>query len=550
MQIQFTAPIQNTGLQLQENTALPQFREGGSFSAAVTGIEGKSVTFTLDNGTTFTARQENIELLHPGDTVTIEVSAADRSGMSASLKLVEVNGQPLIPDQATGAQARLLDMQILPTASNMAHAAVLDKLGVSVTAQNVTRFSQITAQFPDMTAAQSALYAASSLPITQDTAQSFLACLTSPQQAASLLQSLAQFAAENLPETAALFFALQSSLSQSVPAAPASETAAQQENIQIFPAPEGAQPPVSAAQAENTATAATQNQSGIPGQTPAMQPAAQPQPAGTAAEAATAPANAAPEAAATPAATGQQAQAPAETVSSQPQIPAAHTAAAQAGNPELPAAPQATANIQQALLAVLKNESGTQGPVLQESAAKLPEKLFRVLTSALGDAARQASSGSLRQANIVEQTGALLNQLQLGAETAPVAYLQIPFQYMERQQTAELYVMRRQNSGEALDEANATVAICLETSHIGRVEAVLTAMQNVLTIDFRVETEPVAAFLSRRLPRLYEADFPARYRLEKAGVGLIKERLTPLNAARALAPERPKGPLTGLDISI
>lgn len=543
MQIQLTTPISAPSLQPQEGSPLSLLRPGSSFSATVTGVEGKSVQLTMENGAVFNARQESVELLHPGDTVTIQVSASEAATDPTSLKLVDINGQAVLPDQATGAELQLMHMQIAPTPANMAHAAVLTRMGLPVTPDSVARFTQVTAQLPQLTPEQGALFACSSLPVAEQTADAFLQCLQSPQQAAVVLETLTQYAAEHLPQTAGLFTLLQENAIQDnptnfLPAMQSGKTPAAQAGIHNLPAADtakAAQPlPVSV------------TGEGFPMDSAAPSSTANPQAAPQSLNAATDAAQSAPQtlSAAIDAALAAASRLTGESAASAQQAVAANDVQLQ------PGVTQPALETARAITAVLQEDaSSPQGAALQESAAKLPEKLLRVLTSVLTETTHpQGGEGKI--AHVAEQTGALINQLQLGAETAPVAYLQIPVQYQEQKQTAELYVLRRHNGKDAVDESNATVAICLDTEHLGRVETVLTAVQNTLTLDFRTETERAAAVLREQLPSLYSAAFPARYQLANASVGLIRERITPLNAAKQLTPERPAAAAAGLDISI
>ncbi len=550
MQIQLTTPISAPSLQTQEGSPLSLLRPGTSFSATVTGVEGKNVQLTMENGAAFTARQESVELLHPGDTVTIQVSASEATGSSVSLKLVDINGQAVLPDQATGTELQLMHMQIAPTPANMAHAAVLTRMGLPVTPDSVARFTQVTAQLPQLTPEQGALFACSSLPVAEQTANTFLQCLQSPQQAAVVLETLTQYAAEHLPQTAGLYTLLQENATQDnptsfLPAMQGSETPVAQAAIHNFPAaatPESAQPLSTSVAAEDifldSAAPPTDAQTQAAPQTLSANadiPQAAPQTLSAAIDAALAAASRL---------TGEPVTSP--SLQGQQQIPVAEEASV----PILPGTEPPVSEAARAITAVLQEDAPMrQGAALQESAAKLPEKLLRVLTSVLSETTRP-QGGEAKIAHVAEQTGVLINQLQLGAETAPVAYLQIPVQYQEQKQTAELYVLRRHNGKDAVDESNATVAICLDTEHLGRVETVLTAVQNTLTLDFRAETERAAAVLREQLPNLYSAAFPARYQLANASVGLIRERITPLNAAKQLTPERPAAAAAGLDISI
>lgn len=251
-----------------------------------------------------------------------------------------------------------------------------------------------------------------------------------------------------------------------------------------------------------------------------------------------------------------------------PQAPAtAQPAAQQPGQAATQAAPQTSAQTvagqttalpqsapRRAYLAQLTPEAPS-GAAVQQAAKELPQQLARLLTASLaamesarGEAASHAGN------SVVRQTETLLNQIQIGAQTNPIAYMQVPVELRGQTHTGELYILKREERGgksAPLDAGNATVAICLETNHMKRVEAILTAKQYNLNITFKAETALGETMLTKQLPALKQMAFPEGYTLGDIAVERIAEKLTPLSAAKQLKGAPVGGAaLGGLDITV
>ena len=130
-------------------------------------------------------------------------------------------------------------------------------------------------------------------------------------------------------------------------------------------------------------------------------------------------------------------------------------------------------------------------------------------------------------------------------------YAQIPLRSESEHSTAELYIVKRDRGAKSIDDANATVALCIETENLGRVESLIHIEKNDLTLRFRVETQREAKFIKSRLNELRALDFPAQYTLRGASVALAGEPLTLDNAARTLQKEFAlRDAAKGIDIQV
>lgn len=320
----------------------------------------------------------------------------------------------------------------------------------------------------------------------------------------------------------------------------------------------------------------------VPSQQPAVQPDAATlnaaretvaqQPAPSTPQASAQPAAQMPQSTQAPSAAPQNPAQPmqpaAQAAPQTPQAPAtAQPAAQQPGQAATQATPQTSAQTvagqtaslpqsapRRAYLAQLTPEAPS-GTAVQQAAKELPQQLARLLTASLaamesarGEAASHAGN------SVVRQTETLLNQIQIGAQTNPIAYMQVPVELRGQTHTGELYILKREERGgksAPLDAGNATVAICLETNHMKRVEAILTAKQYNLNITFKAETALGETMLTKQLPALQQMAFPEGYTLGDIAVERIAEKLTPLSAAKQLKGAPMGGAaLGGLDITV
>jgi hypothetical protein len=190
--------------------------------------------------------------------------------------------------------------------------------------------------------------------------------------------------------------------------------------------------------------------------------------------------------------------------------------------------------------------AASRGEAVKEAVTKLPQSVAK-LSSALGEAASRSQAAQPP----LQASTALASQLSLGSELGGMLYTQIPLRSESEHSTADLYIVKRDRGAKNIDDANATVALCIETEYLGRVESLIRIEKNDLTLRFRVETEREAKFIKSRLSELRALDFPAQYTLRGASVTLADEPLTLDNATRTLQKEFSlRDAAKGIDIQV
>ncbi|MDL2218681.1 hypothetical protein LJC27_08525 [Christensenellaceae bacterium OttesenSCG-928-M15] len=584
MQIQ---NIQSAQLQQQKSfktrEPLEGVQAGDRLSAEVTKSEGGKVTLTLLDGTTLTASAQAHEQLLVGDTVLLEVKST--GAQETSLKLVEINGQSL-GAEVTELTYALMRMNVPAGNAQVAYASTLRDLGVQLTPSLLSKMDQVSAQFPGLSLSEAALFAVSELPVTADNVEKFQAFLKSPVQTADFADAIAAMAKKEPALVKPFLNALEANAPAQQPdidgvamrlgatdARMAGVQASNGESIimpegqpllkeSIVPLPENLTPGTAEylknsgeyetliRQAPQWSEAKAHSEilsfmTALPKETPLsdrqilsaalfqarqapMEDQAEKQPV-------------------------LLKQAPQEAELTDPARQSAPQTAekAQAGNSgeglstlgaeihQAQPQPQATIQDQAQLVKVARDlfafmQEGAlpeeQAASLKEAATSLPTKVVR-----LSDALK-AAEGQFEQAKSILDTGnALVTQLHMGGELGNLLYAQIPFLNAQQQpQSAELYMLKRDGGRRTVDEANATVALCLETMRLGRLETLLHVEQNELSIQFRVENEDILQYVKKQLPSLSRLSFPAQYHLRKTGAVLQKDRITPENAAKTM----------------
>ncbi len=328
------------------------------------------------------------------------------------------------------------------------------------------------------------------------------------EQAARLLSAFAAAQPAEPPDllpalTRALDALVQPGLSPST--APQAEVPAQTEAFlaQILPQmPSEGRPPQSAPEAAGIAQQPTQ-QNEQPVQQP---PSAQAQgPQGT--QEARQSASLAPQM--------PQAAQPAVPAASQPPVQPAAPQAAQAA-PQPPVSAPQLAALADSLFVRLPGE-GDAGGELRRVAETLLEGLGRLREGMAALPAREAAAAVAYQADARAQALPQIQQFH---------YMQLPVQLYDRRQSAELYVMRRPGRVKAEGEET-TVLIALETENMGRVEAILKAMERSVSLTFRMKSGEAAEAVRNALPDLGGAVEQAGYKLREAIIAAQDEPVTP-----------------------
>lgn len=605
MQIQGVLPLQNQIKTIQSGGAAEQsFAPGESVTAEIVGSGDGSVKLQLPDGTQLSASQQASESLRPGDTVTLSVlSVKDGAGNStATMQLVTVNGQPVKADVST-VEYDLMRLNIPADKLHTQLASAASDLGIAVSPRTIARMVALRHEFPQLNVSQAAVFAASELPVSAENVASYSQWLNGSTPVSQFADNLDKLALEN-PQlsqavnallSAELPVSTDSPIINNTPIAPDKQASAGitpqtaqttsealKEFAQAFPkmsvpeirtaisdiltnaAPEQkaevrqqlfdiVQQRLTTSSAQPTAQDAPAQQAGAAPST------AQPAPQGTSLIAPQATPQAAPQGAApqvaAPQGTAPQGAAPQATqTAQQPDPTAGRTLGNAAAGLDVNAdtartsaqVKQTTTQLINSLFAVLDG-SEESGEKLKQATSKLPERVLQ-LSDTLVSQLQKTSSEPVKAAAV--QANALLSQMQMGGELGHLMVAQLPIMLHDQRQSAELYVLKRQHSGAALDEANATVALCLDTSCIGRVEALLRVEQNALSVQFRVDNDNIKRYVSHCLPQINELDFPSQYHLRKATVVTADTAIDPVNAAKVMQSSFNAPVTAGLDITV
>ncbi len=571
MQIQSVQGISSHQALTGPRDALSSYSPGDVLQAEVAEADQGQVVLRLPEGELVKASQRTMEPLQAGDILLLQVS--QQEGQSApTLELLSVNGQSL-ETAAPLAELSLLRMQVPPSRANLAIAEALSQMGAPVRPETFARMAELSARFPSLGAGESLLFAASSLPLDADTVAAFASWLQDPVQ-------IADFAA-----------AAESLAARDGQAAPLLEAAVRQMEAAVAQA-RGDAAPLSAAQDApqeapgelpqdlSPSLSAKLTQSGVWQELSDRLPTLpEPEARGLMLRLM---ADLPPETSGTErsliyqAMQGLRPQAATDTAQSiQSQTKAPQTAqdgrAAAAKPQSLPerqtnplpqgAEPQKAAQTgpepkEQSILqsglrdlfaALLERAPGEQGQALREAAAELETKLL-AFTVALK--AQEGPEAARLLKPVLEMGQALTAQVQMGGELGNLMYMPLPITLHENRQDAGLYVLKRHGGSSKVDEANVTVAICLETQNLGPVDTLLKVERNDITLQFRAEGAKACAFIQSQLSLATEFPFPAPYRFKSASVVRREAAITPLNAGQALQQAFGLSAPGSLDISV
>lgn len=570
MQIQSVQGISSRQELTGPRDALSSYSPGDVLQAEVAEADQGQVVLRLPEGELVKASQRTMEPLQAGDIVLLQVSQQEGQSVP-TLELVSVNGQPL-KTAAPLAEFALLRMQVPPSRVNLAIAEALSQMGAPARPETFARMAELSARFPDLGAGESLLFAASSLPLDADTVAAFSNWLQDPVQTADFAaaaESLAARDGQAAPLLEAAVGQMEAAAAQARGAA--APQAAAQGTPQAIPGelPQGLSPSLFAKLAqsgvwqelsERLPALPDQEARGLMLQLMADLP---PETSG------------AKRSLVYQAMQGLRPQAAADaaqSVQSQPEAPQTaqdrHAAAARPQSPPerqtnpLPQgaeprkamqtgqAPEEQSIFQSGLrdlfAALLERAPGEQGQALRETAAELETKLL-AFTGALK---AQEGPEAARVKPVLEMGQALTAQVQMGGELGNLLYVPLPITLHENRQDASLYVLKRHGGSSKLDEANVTMAICLETQNLGPVDTLLKVERNDITLQFRVEGAKARGFIQAQLSQAAELPFPAPYRFKSASVVRRESAITPLNAGQALQQAFGLSAPGSLDISV
>ncbi len=485
------------------NTSDSPFQIGDSLNATVEDVQGTNVSLRTNDGSLIVAKQQTMDPLKVGDSLSMQVVKNDVGG--AVLQLMEVNGQS-VQNSVGSAEMSLLTMQIPSTEASVAIMQALQDMGQPLTASVASRMTDIMQFFPDLTPQQSALLSASSIPLTQENVSAFISFLENPTSAATFFDALTPFSSALLKmDDTTGKVTLPQSAGEAMPQNLSARTEAfltknnAWDNI-FSRVVEGG---------EGTARDILQFMSSLPRS-----------------------ATAADRAAILFTLTTLQSDAPAQSEGQQMQnaqtMPGDNAAAQaqqlvqNAQTPTLPSPSQAVTSM------LLPLENATADTLLDTVRNLSPRA--QSITEAL---IASGSEGRLLE-SVVQLGQGIAMQAQSMGEIGGLLYTQLPVRMNDTPRDAALYILKRDKGKNDVDEANTTVALCLDTENLGMLETLINVERDALSLQFRVEDEQKLSVVRSMLSEAHELDFPSRYRFTGAKAMLQKERITPETAGRIL----------------
>lgn len=128
-------------------------------------------------------------------------------------------------------------------------------------------------------------------------------------------------------------------------------------------------------------------------------------------------------------------------------------------------------------------------------------------------------------------------------------YCQIPFEYKNQKNSAELFVFEKNKGSDLNDKTNVTVLIALETQNMGRIETVMRSMDKDLNLELRVDNDKIKNYMEKSAQELKESLKEVSFDVKSIEVKIIEEATTPLNAQKILNEEQ-RVVLSGIDIQV
>ncbi len=559
----------NQGAPRQE-TPFSGYRSGDSVQAEVVNVKGDQVTLRTQDGTEIVTKFAAGSVVNAGDTV--ELMLTERSGQTVFLKLSAINGQP-VNLESSEMQVFLMRMGVPPSSMNQSAAQLLAQYNIRPTPQNMAALVEIATSFPQLQTSVAVFMADNKIPPTQQNVDAILQWLSDHgsldkdiTQLAQLVQQdnrLAEPSASSAPQTGeAVTVDGKTVQTMNLPVAEAliqmvtsdgrlPQSPQMSALLQSQPFLElAAQLP---AMGEQEAAQAIQDFVQQTNLTPKEQEALQTvlKDAYTAVK--------------------QQQEGQAEGATrSQPESvqraesrePAQQTQAGQptaakgeavlretAQNPQAPQTAQAVVNEEahqvlqtlEKLFTAVKTGRPVEGANIEQAVKNQP-----VITELARNSIARVTGENSPAAN---KAGELTAQMRVANQIDNFYYCQIPLEMDHGKNTAELYVFEKKKNAAGETRDNITVLIALETQNIGRIETVLRAQTEKLSVEFRVENDRIGSYLRESAEEFTEAMRESGFEIETVTVQQMREPVTPLNAKEILR-QSDEIDLKGIDIQI
>lgn len=541
IQVPVQLNVNNSAVSNSSQPPLSGFSVGDSVSATVVTSSPNGLVLQTPNGEILQGENLANVALQPGDQLDLLISS--RNSSQLSVKLVSVNGQNVALD-VDPVSARLFQLGVQPTAANLYLASVLSKAGAPLNAPAFHELTQVLSQFPSLPPETAAFAMANNLPLNEQTVPILVNITQNPPALGNMAQALEQLASQfpsqdtsplqNQTFQAALS-ADQPVLFESMSKNPAfaqladrlplltqgeAQTAVQ-EFVSSLPLPQASQNMLVQSLMESYSSMKTSS------------------PIHTFQQADVASANPA----------GQEALGPILQEGQNAQEPALRQKEGSLKTPvpfhQSETASPPSQDVSHFLQTLSKLYAKLQPGAPLEQAVRNAIKDQASTASALH---RQAVSTFGQDALISQQAKQLSSQVQLTDSFQNFSYFQLPFQFNEVKQTAELYVFeqKRRAKGDG-DKTSSTVLVALDTENMGKIETVLRAQDGDLAIEMRVPSARVKKYLESSIVEL--SDSITSLKVTGVKISLIDEPVTPQNAL-ALFGDLAVAPLEGINIEI
>lgn len=535
---------------------------GESTTAEVVAVDGKQVTLKTADGTEVKTEFPAGTQVVPGDSV--ELTMVEKGQNMVHLKLSAINGQT-VNLEADDLQVYLMKQGVQPSQINQNAAELLVRHQISPTPERIAQLFEIAARFPELPSSVAVFMADNQIPATQENVDAIMKWVADP---ASLGKDVAQLGAMiteagAAQESGAGVSSMQPDVLADAmvkefvgKASPAQRGAVTEASVRELAARISTMEPQEAMTAIREFVA----QTGLPqGERQGLELLL--------------------------AAGYRVASAEGEPAGNTVQTPDMGTANTKAENNKTADAEIARPGTAQTTERTeIKTQNGAQGerpaqqagaqPTVDKGAAGEAKQLLNMLEKffapirkdvpadaktleatlknqqSLADAVKAGVTRMLgEQSPAAQRTNDLSAQARLGNQMDNFYYCQVPFQMNNEKNTAELYVFQRNRGKEDGEAEHVTVLIALDTQNIGRVESVMRAAGESLSIEFRVETDRVEAYLSSARDEFAADMEEGGFHIDQVTVRKIDEPITPLNAMKVLE-KAPEVNIRGIDIQI
>ncbi len=543
---QGAAEKQYTGTGLPFSDIMP----GENVKAEVIGVSGNRVTLKAADGSVVDAEFPAGNMVREGDVV--ELTMADKGRNTVFLRLSAVNGQPVAMD-ANDTQVFLMRMGVPPSALNENAAQLLAGLHIKPTPQKMAALVEIASRFPELPSSIAAFFADNQIPATQENVSVIMKWVADPASLGRDIDSLKGMLVSEQGVTMEYIPAQGSVTSEGVKTGGLTAKLETQQYGQLF-AKESLESEGSVLRNVVSQASLAELGSKLAGVDKAAARQAIMifvQELGLSAEAGK---NAETVLFAAYTATNSEMELEGQLQTGQPMMSDQAFEANKQPSGPLSAEGNAQINmaktgeeIKQVLHALekffspIKNGTANEVKTLEET-VKNQLNLAQTVKEGVTRITGEQSPAAQKATDLTLQT-------RLGGQIDNFYYCQVPIDTSGGKNTAELYVFEK-NRGTTLNEKeNVTILVALDTQYMGRVETVLRAQNEQLSVEFRVENGEVGDYLQESADAFAEEMSQGGFSIQSIDVRMIKEAVTPLNAMEILN-QAPALDLRGIDIRI